>query len=362
MKILQISQGYNAPFLGVSQHYASILAHHGQVTTIYLTGDESKEIEEVTGGSEVIFWQLKSKQLKGIKIKSIYKLYKLFKNEQFDLVVCHRYKAIYLAGLIQLFGLKFKQIGVIHAFGVFNNWTRKKFINLLASRLTLLGVSNAVCDDISAAMPDLPMSRVHTLYNAVDIEVVESNLLNRISARNFLGLPEDKFIIGNVGRLHPDKDQETLIKAFAIFNKNVPNSQLAILGSGRLKEKLIQLACEFGVEKQILFLGQVKHAAKYYKAFDLFALASDKEAFGLVLLEAMIAKVPVVACDCGGAKEVVSGAGWMFDFGCFEALADIMLRVHSGEKDELVDFAFQQLEEKYSLNATNQKLTAIIET
>ena len=58
----------------------------------------------------------------------------------------------------------------------------------------------------------------------------------------------------------------------------------------------------------MLFLGQVEEARRYFKAFDAFALSSDHEPFGMVLLEAMVAGVPLIATACGGAREVVEGS------------------------------------------------------
>jgi len=183
---------------------------------------------------------------------------------------------------------------------------------------------------------------------------VESKQLDKKSARAFLGLADDRFIIANVGRLHPDKDQATLIKAFARFNKKVANSQLVIIGRGRLERTLKALACELAVQEQVIFLGQVADAVNYYKAFDLFALSSNKEPFGLVLLEAMVAKVPVVASDCGGASEVVADVGYLFDFADVPALSKAMFEAYSDDSRVLTESAYAKLNEQYSITATSQ--------
>ena len=351
MKILQISHGYNAPFLGVSNHYASMLSSHGEVVTLYLSGKEDEQIRQLTEGDKVVFWGLNAKRLKGAKISLTWKLYKYIRDEKFDLVVCHRYKAIYMTAITQLLGLKFKQVGVIHGFGDFKRRGRRLFLSLFKKRLLLLGVSDSVRDDIRQSMPVFPTSKIQTLYNAIDVSDVESKQLTRHQARAFLGLDEENFIIGNVGRLHPDKDQATLIRAFALFNKNVSKSKLLLLGSGRLEGILKQLACDLGVEQHVVFVGQVENAVNYYRAFDLFALSSDKEPFGLVLLEAMVARVPVVASNCGGAIEVVSDVGWLFDFGDVEALSKVMELAHSGVDKELIETAYLKVENKFSIKA-----------
>ncbi|WP_122558829.1 glycosyltransferase, partial [Pseudomonas viridiflava] len=111
-------------------------------------------------------------------------------------------------------------------------------------------------------------------------------------------------------------DQATLLRGFAQALPNLPaDSRLVILGKGRLEQSLKDLALELGIGPQVLFLGQVPEARRYFKAFDVFALSSDHEPFGMVLLEAMVAGVPVLATACGGAKEVVEGVGVLFALG-----------------------------------------------
>jgi len=360
MKILQISHGYNAPFLGVSNHYASMLASKGEVTTLYLSGIEDEAVRQQTESEQVLFWQLDGKRLKGVKIGLIYNLYKLIRDEKFDLVVCHRYKAIYMAAMCQLMGLRFKQVGVIHGFGDFKHAARRAFLSIFKKRLLLLGVSNSVRDDIRQSLPSFPTDKVQTLYNAIDVAEVESKQLDKKQSRAFLGLDDNAFIIGNVGRLHPDKNQTTLIKAFAEFNKKVPSSQLAILGGGRLDKMLKALACELGVQQKVLFLGEVANAVNYYKAFDLFALPSKKEPFGLVLLEAMVAKVPVVASNCGGASEVVADTGYLFDCADVGGLTKVMLSVCFRDTSELIERSYSNVAQSFSYETTGAVLQRYI--
>lgn len=139
-------------------------------------------------------------------------------------------------------------------------------------------------------------------------------------------------------------------------------SRLAILGTGRLEQDLKSLARELGIAEQVLFLGQVPDARRYFRAFDVFALSSDHEPFGMVLLEAMAAGVPLLATSCGGAKEVVEGVGILFPFGDAEHLgqglrhlaamgrqqhqqcAEMMLeRLHQRFSDQAVRDTFWQL-------------------
>ena len=262
-------------------------------------------------------------------------------------------------------------IGVHHAFGDYQRRSRKLFAHLFRKRLSLLGVSDAVRDDMRKCLPKWPTGRISTLYNRIDINTVQAEQLSGTPAREALGLSVDGFIVGNVGRLHPDKDQATLIRGFASALPNLPaDSQLVIMGKGRLEQDLKELASELGVGHQVLFLGQVPDARRYFRACDVFALSSDHEPFGMVLLEAMAAGVPLLATACGGAKEVVEGVGILFPLGDVEhlaqglqhlaqlddeqrlACAELMLaRLHERFSDEAVRDTFWRLAQVTDLTA-----------
>src|SRR5690606_27335123 len=139
--------------------------------------------------------------------------------------------------------------------------------------------------------------------NRIDIEAGQAEQVSRELAREHRALPHDARVVGNVGRLHPDKDQATWIRDNAPALPQLPaNSLLVIMGSGRLEAQLRTLAAELGVSQSVRFLGQVPNGRRYFKAFDVFAMTSDHEPFGMVLLEAMAAGVPVICSDCGGGR------------------------------------------------------------
>jgi glycosyltransferase involved in cell wall biosynthesis len=230
----------------------------------------------------------------------------------FEFVIAHRFKPIYIA----LLATSLPIVAVHHAFGVYSRQSRRWFINRFRRRLLLLGVSNAVRDEIRHCLPGWPAKRVQTLYNRIDAEQVRQEQLPASAAREALTLPSDAWIVGNVGRLHPDKDQATLIRGFAQAIPELPESSLlVIMGSGRLESSLKALVSDLGCEGKVRFLGQVPQGRRYFRAFDVFALTSDHEPFGMVLLEAMAADVPLICADCGGGAEVVQGVGQVFAFG-----------------------------------------------
>ena len=250
----------------------------------------------------------------------------------FRLCIAHRFKPIY----ISLLATRLPVIGIHHAFGVYKRYMRRWFISRFRSRLLLLGVSNAVRDEIRADLPAWAPARIETLYNRIDVAAVQAEQVSREDARKYLGLPQDAWIVGNVGRLHPDKDQATLIRGFATALPELPPaSMLAIMGSGRLEDQLKGLIKRLGLDGKVLLLGQVKNGRRYFKAFDVFALTSDHEPFGMVLLEAMAADVPLISSDCGGAREVVAGPGHLFPLGNHAELARVLQEVAAASNAQL---------------------------
>ena len=317
--VLQFCHGYDGPFLDCARQYASLFVGKGyRVTTVFLTGAADADVAAGCASDEVLFLERSSASVRGLKLGAIRDLRKIAASRNFSFCIAHRFKPVYIA----LLATRLSVIGVHHAFGDYQRRTRKLFAHLFRKRLSLLGVSDAVRDDMRKSLPDWPTGRIQTLYNRIDIEQLQASQLSAEQARIELGLSASAFVIGNVGRLHPDKDQATLLRGFAKALPSLPqNSQLAILGKGRLEPTLKALALELGIGSQVLFLGQVAQASLYYKAFDIFALSSDHEPFGMVLLEAMVAGVPVLATACGGAKEVVEGVGVLFPFADDERLA-----------------------------------------
>ncbi|MCF5050225.1 glycosyltransferase [Pseudomonas syringae] len=317
--VLQFCHSYDGPFLDCARQYASLFAGSGyKVTTVFLTGVADPEVAAGCASDEVLFMEFSSKAVRGLKLGAIAELRKIVASRNFRFCIAHRFKPIYVA----LLATRLPVIGVHHAFGDYQRRSRKLFAGFFRKRLSLLGVSEAVRDDMRRCLPAWPEARIQTLYNRIDVDALQAIQLPADAARDALGLSPDEWVVGNVGRLHADKDQATLLKGFALALAHLPvDSRLAILGSGRLEHDLKALARELGIADHVLFLGQVPDARRYFRAFNVFALSSDHEPFGMVLLEAMAAGVPLLATACGGAKEVVEGVGILFPLGDAEHLA-----------------------------------------
>ena len=321
--VLQFCHCHYGPFLDVARQGASLFSSSTyKVLTVYLTGEDTPEVRAGSASDDVVFLGYSAKDVRGLKFGAIRALKRLVAERNVALVIAHRFKPVFVACLASHVPV----IGVHHGFGDYARLSRRVFASVFRKRLMLLGVSNAVRDEIRDALPSWPEVRIQTLYNHVDVEALRSALLPKADARRHLGLPSDAFVVGNVGRLHADKDQATLIRGFAQAIPQLPkNARLAIMGQGKLEASLKQLAGSLGIAEKVAFLGQVAEGRRYFRAFDVFALTSDREPFGMVLLEAMAADVPTICSDCGGGREVVDGIGELFPFRDTSALANCLV-------------------------------------
>lgn len=329
-RILQFCHCHYGPFLDVARQYAVLFRDTPyKVTTVYLTDPPSDEVVARSASDEVIFLDYDGRDVRGLKLDAMRRLREIVAERDVRMIIAHRFKPIY----ISCWATDLPVIGVHHAFGDYERLSHQLFARWFGKRLALLGVSDAIRDDIRRGVPSWPAERIGTLHNRIDVDKVRAEVLPRNEARAALGLARNAFVVGNVGRLHPDKDQATLLRAFAAARPELPTGALlAIMGKGRLEQKLRKLAEELGIASSVRFLGQVPDARRTFAAFDLFALSSDHEPFGMVLLEAMAAGIPVVATDCGGAPEVVGDAGALFPLGDDAALARLLVE-HEGWPD-----------------------------
>jgi glycosyltransferase involved in cell wall biosynthesis len=169
-------------------------------------------------------------------------------------------------------------------------WALKKFDAVVA-------VSPGIRERLLEAGVDA--GRVRLIPNAA---TPVAGAASREEARKLLSLP-DKLLIGWVGRLSPEKGADVALEAFARLDER--DACLVFLGSGRDATQLQQRAALLQVSERIIWRGAVPDAARFFSAFDAFLLSSRTEGIPMVLLEAMAAKVPIVATRVGGVPEVL---------------------------------------------------------
>lgn len=242
-----------------------------------------------------------------------------------DIVHAHQCSAWFYAALARLRyprpRLVFEEHGRFHP-EVDN--PRRRFVNrMLVRRLTHRCV--AVSEDIRARLvryEGLDPGGIEVIYNGVaPVEPTGSDERARIRAS--LGLGDDGFVMGTVGRLDPIKNIPMLVDAFAAVAGSNPQLALLVVGDGPERAAIESRVAQAGIADRVVMTGYRGDARSLAGSMDLFVLASLSEGTSMALLEAMSAGVAVAVTAVGGNPEIVAAGetGWVVPSGDAAALA-----------------------------------------
>jgi len=186
----------------------------------------------------------------------------------------------------------------------------------------LIAISDAVRAFLERA--GLPRDRLVTVHYGLGDEPGAASERTPLD----LGIPDGVPLVLAIGRLIEQKDHATLLRAFACVHDADPEVRLAILGWGPLEEETRALAASLDLAGVVSIPGRVEPRAWLERA-DVFAHSSRWEGFGIVLLEAMLAELPVVATRTSAIPEIVADAetGLLVAPGDDAAFADALLRL-----------------------------------
>lgn len=214
-----------------------------------------------------------------------------------------------------------------------------------------------VCQALKDGLLELGVAdeRVTVLRNGVDLQLFTPPD-ERDALRTSLGI-NGKTIL-SVGHLIERKGHHLIIEAMSAL----PDVKLLIAGQGTELENLKRVAAANGVTERVQFLGAVPHAdlKKYYGAVDMLVLASSREGWANVLLEAMACGTPVVATNIWGTPEVVAApeAGVLVQQRTGAALAEGVRAIYNNSPDRA---ATRSYAEKFSWDDTTQGLLSLFE-
>jgi glycosyltransferase involved in cell wall biosynthesis len=275
-----------------------------------------------------------------------------------DIAICHHLTPAKAVQLLLRMGLVKQAALVVHDFDYFDAADKygRRRNRYLSRRLRhpwrLIGVSESICRNVRSQLRQLPPERCQVIHNAIDAEALERRLLARAEARRALGLRPDEFVFGTVGRLVAFKAHDDLIAAFAQAIREMPEARLIIIGRGPLESQLRAQLAKAGLQDRVLVQGFLDDAARYMTAFDVFVLPSRDEPFGLVLLEAMVSRLPILASDSGASREILHPEAWLFPCGDRAALAQRLVQVYrqtAAERAALGRAGYDRVQSSFAL-------------
>lgn len=216
---------------------------------------------------------------------------------------------------------------------------------------SIVAVSSGVAGDL-LRITGLPSRRIKVIYNPVSIAQVRAGAGQPLAHPWFRsGAPP---VVLGAGRLVPEKDFETLIRAF-VRVRDGREARLVILGEGKERAKLSQLVRSLGVASDVEMPGFVPNPFAYMARSAVFALSSRREGLPNVLLQSIACRTPVVATDCpSGPAEILRNGRWgqLVPVGSIEAFASaIEWTLQAGSpppsRDALAPFSMDRVTDSY---------------
>lgn len=243
-------------------------------------------------------------------LKAVFELRKLIKEYRPTTVFLNSSKAGFIGSLAARCPIKLKNIKIVYRIGgwSFNDpgtywqkWSWKILEWISAKWKDVIIVNNQYDFDQAIKLRIKPRKKLALVYNG--IETYKLDLFERNDARTKLKI-QAEYVIGTVANFYPAKGLEYLVRAAYYFHEN-DNVVFLIIGDGQERANLESLIKELGLEKKVILAGQISDAFKYLLAFDMFVLPSIKEGFPWALIEAMAAKLPVIAARVGAVPEII---------------------------------------------------------
>lgn len=254
---------------------------------------DKEKIEEL-GGNVVLIPSYKS------LFKYIKTLKKLFKEGNYDIVHSNMNAlSVFTLYAAKKAGVK---VRIAHSHSTSNKkeWKRNIIKNLLRPFSKKYATHYFACSELAGRWlfgdKTYDAGKVTLINNAIDLDKFAFDEKARTEKRAELGL-EDKFVVGNIGRLVTQKNQTFLLDIFYEYQKKNPNSALLILGTGPLLNELTEKTHKLNLQDKVIFAGVHKDPEKYYSAMDCFVFPSLYEGLGMTLVEAQVSGLPCIASE-----------------------------------------------------------------
>ena len=258
-------------------------------------------------------------------IKAVFEIRKLIETFKPDTLFLLSSKAGFIGSLATCYMLHTTRPRVIYRIGgwTFNDpwprWKKKLWVwleRLSAPWKDIIIVNNQHDLEQASQLGIKPRGKLVLIHNGIDpykleflprdearVKLFEKTNLKGVRYPSFK-VPDPLTIIGTVANFYRTKGIEYLIEAAEYF-KNNEGVVFVVIGDGPLKKELVSSIKYYGLEKKVFLLGQLTDGYKYMPAFDVFVLPSVKEGFPWAIIEAMSAKLPVVATRVGAVPEII---------------------------------------------------------
>ncbi|WP_261374654.1 glycosyltransferase family 4 protein [Lactobacillus gasseri] len=189
-------------------------------------------------------------------------------------------------------------------------------------------------------------SKLEVISNGIDLKEIEMTLPQD---RKHLGIPENAFVIGQVGRLSKQKAPEIFVNAARIIKQKIPNAFFLLVGDGEQRIQIEKLINKYELTNSFLITGWVDNPSSYMKIMDVGTLLSRWEGFGLVLPEYMACKVPIVATSVDAIRDIINNISFLVPMDDYTKVAEAIEKLHDKNiRRKIINLEKKTVAEKYN--------------
>lgn len=340
VKVLRVIARLNVG--GPALHVAYLtegLADRGYDTTLVAgslaRGEESMSRVAEDRGARIVTLPDLHREISPLNdVRAIFRLARLIREERPQILHTHTAKAGAVGRIAALLAGRDRPPIIVHTFhghvlrGYFNPLTTLGFRTLetwLARFTTrLIAVSPEVRDDL-VRLGVAPSEKFSVIRLGIELgERVGGDDAVRRETRRQMGVADEAFVVGWVGRMTAVKRTDDVLLAFKELTERGVDAWLCLVGDGPDREHLEQRAHDLGIVRRCLFLGYQDDVAPYYAAIDALMLPSVNEGTPVSVIESLAAERPAVATRVGGVPDVLRDGvdGFLVDVGDAATLAD----------------------------------------
>ncbi|MDN5708058.1 MAG: N-acetyl-alpha-D-glucosaminyl L-malate synthase BshA [Planococcus sp. (in: firmicutes)] len=258
------------------------------------------------------------------------KIAEVIKNEELDLLHVH-YAIPHAVCAILGRDMAGSDIGIVttlHGTDITVLGTDSSLKDAIRYGIEKSDIVTAVSDSLKQQTYDMiaPDKEIETVHNFVDER--EYHQHDSAKLKEELGIEAHEKVLIHVSNFRKVKRVEDVVATFAKVQKNI-GAKLLLVGDGPEMSRIHQQVKDLHIEQQVLFLGKRDNLSELYSMSDVKLLMSEKEAFGLVLLEAMACGVPAIGTQIGGIPEIIEPGenGFLVELGDIDAAANAAIRI-----------------------------------
>jgi L-malate glycosyltransferase len=239
--------------------------------------------------------------------------------------------------------------------GQWMNFTSLFFTKIANRFISGVHVNSYNVRELTERVEGIPRTKINVIYNGIDIDEFKNKMnCNKIDIRSQLNIPPAHKIVGSVANLRPMKNLETLIKAAALVKDKRSDFSFVLVGDGRCRNSLEELADRLGIKENVFFVGSQEDIIPYLRIFDLAVNCSSREGLSNAVIEYMLAGVPCIVSESGGNTELIDH-GWngsSFAWDDHETLASLIMDLidDEGKKRVFRERSRQKIEKTMTIN------------